>query len=344
MNTDQSEPSRGDILIVDDKLPNLRLLSNMLTEHGYKVRGVANGSMALTVADSATPDLVLLDINMPEMDGYEVCQRLKSGGRTREIPVIFISALNEAFDKVKAFAVGGVDYIAKPFQIEEVLARVENHLTLRSLQKELQLSNENLERRVEERTRELQQRLQELEARDRLLRHLLSTHEPEETLGLAVQLALDLCSCDAGALYVPDAGGGTKLWAAVGFLEVGAPVPAEDLHEIGLEETAEVPQSLQEALKNKAPVWVHSPGTVRQGFDIHSFGFLPVCRDEEVIALLEVDRKGKDVLVGAADLEALQGFLPYVAMAVTDCKMQEELPGWQDNVEKMLKETEKWSV
>ena len=128
---------RGNIMIVDDTLPNLRLLGKMLTERGYLVRGITNGPMALTAAASEPPDLILLDIIMPEMDGFEVCQRLKSDGRTRAVPVIFLSALDEAMDKVRAFTVGGVDYITKPFQVEEVLARVATHLALQSLTKQL---------------------------------------------------------------------------------------------------------------------------------------------------------------------------------------------------------------
>ena len=153
----------GDILIVDDRLANLRLLSTMLKRQGYKVRGVPNGAMALKAATNAPPDLILLDINMPQTSGYEVCEALKANDLTRDVPVIFISALNEALDKVKAFSVGGVDYITKPFQIEEVLVRVETHLSLRSLQKTLQATNETLEKRVEERTAELASTVQRLE-------------------------------------------------------------------------------------------------------------------------------------------------------------------------------------
>lgn len=130
--------SRGNILIVDDTPANLRLLSNMLAERGYKVRSVISGKMALTTARAAPPDLILLDIRMPEMDGYEVCEQLKADEDTHDIPIIFISALDAAQDKVKAFTVGGVDYVTKPFQLEEVLARVETHLALRNLQKSLQ--------------------------------------------------------------------------------------------------------------------------------------------------------------------------------------------------------------
>ncbi len=133
MGDQEQGASKGDILIVDDTLANLRVLSSMLTEQRYKVRGVSNGPMALTVARSATPDLILLDINMPDMDGYEVCRHLKEEQKTREIPIIFISALDEVSDKIQAFMAGGVDYVTKPFQFEEVLARVETHLVLRRL-------------------------------------------------------------------------------------------------------------------------------------------------------------------------------------------------------------------
>jgi len=130
--------SRGDILIADDTPANLRLLSNMLSDQGYKVRAVINGQMALTAVRAAPPDLILLDIRMPGMSGYEVCEALKADPSTQDIPVIFISALDEIHDKVKAFTVGGVDYVTKPFQFEEVLARVQTHLALRNLQRQLQ--------------------------------------------------------------------------------------------------------------------------------------------------------------------------------------------------------------
>jgi len=135
------EPS---IVIVDDMPDNLRLLAGILKERGHKVRPAPNGTRALATIAKEPPDLILLDIMMPDMDGYEVCRRLKADERLKEIPVIFLSALNEVFDKVKAFRTGGVDYITKPFQVEEVLARVQTHLTLRAQQKALCLQNEAL--------------------------------------------------------------------------------------------------------------------------------------------------------------------------------------------------------
>lgn len=142
MNNNLQETPLGNILVVDDTPENLRLLSTMLIQRGYAPRCVINGQMALRACNSNPPDLILLDIMMPDMNGYEVCQHLKSEAKTREIPVIFISAKDEVFDKVNAFAVGAVDYISKPFQFEEVLARIESHLTLRKLQK--QLTEQNL--------------------------------------------------------------------------------------------------------------------------------------------------------------------------------------------------------
>ena len=141
---------KADILAVDDNPINLRLLLQILTTKGYKVRPVPNGRLALSATQAIPPDLILLDINMPEMDGYEVCQKLKQNPKTAHIPVIFISAYNDAIDKVKAFGVGGVDYIPKPFQIEEVLLRVQNHLSIRFLQQSLQEKNQNLQDTLEE--------------------------------------------------------------------------------------------------------------------------------------------------------------------------------------------------
>ncbi len=135
---------RENILIVDDTPENLTVLRQILTEHGYRVRPALSGEIALKTAQADLPDLILLDILMPGMDGYEVCGKFKAEERTRDIPIIFISALNEIEDKMKAFSGGGVDYISKPFHAEEILARVGTHLTLRSQQKALTLQNEEL--------------------------------------------------------------------------------------------------------------------------------------------------------------------------------------------------------
>ncbi|MBE9093463.1 response regulator [Tychonema sp. LEGE 07203] len=151
MTENQTADNKGNILIVDDTPENLQVLSATLSERGYKVRGVINGKMAIRAARSGSPDLILLDIKMPEMDGYEVCTQLKADPKTAEIPVIFISALDEVLDKVTAFQVGGVDYITKPFQIEEVLARIEHQLTIQRLKRQLLDRNTELQQEIIER-------------------------------------------------------------------------------------------------------------------------------------------------------------------------------------------------
>jgi DNA-binding response OmpR family regulator len=134
----------ADILIVDDEPANLRLLSDMLVDQGYQVRLAPSGKLALMNVRTTPPDLILLDIRMPGLSGFEVCEQLKADPQTRAIPVIFVSAMDEIEDKVKAFALGGVDYVTKPFRVEEVLARVETHLALTLLQRQLAATNAEL--------------------------------------------------------------------------------------------------------------------------------------------------------------------------------------------------------
>ena len=131
------ESCAADVLIVDDTLANLQLLTSILKEEGYKVRPATSGAMALQAIAQKIPDLILLDIKMPEMDGYEVCEELKRHVHTKDIPIIFISALSDIADKVKAFNVGALDYINKPFQFEEVRARVSTHLKLKAYQNDM---------------------------------------------------------------------------------------------------------------------------------------------------------------------------------------------------------------
>src|SRR5687767_10606767 len=143
------------ILIVDDTPANLQVLAGMLKDRGYKVRPVPSGKLALQAAQRDPPDLILLDINMPEMNGYEVCEHLKADDQLKAIPVIFISALTEQLHKMKAFATRGVDYITKPFQMEELHSRVETHLKLRRLQIELEQANTRLVKANDRMSRDL---------------------------------------------------------------------------------------------------------------------------------------------------------------------------------------------
>ncbi|WP_013322603.1 EAL domain-containing protein [Gloeothece verrucosa] len=153
MKEDPLADCKGSILIVDDLPDNLRLLRDTLKGQGYKVRSCTTGAMVLRGAKAAVTDLILLDIKLPDMDGYEICRQLKADEQTASIPVIFLSALNNTFDKVQGFTFGGADYITKPFQVEEVLARVATHLSIVRLQKSLKAQNVQLIQEIEERKR-----------------------------------------------------------------------------------------------------------------------------------------------------------------------------------------------
>ncbi len=158
---------KSNIMAVDDQPANLKLLEDLLNQQGYSVRSFPRGRMALEAASRNPPDLILLDINMPEMSGFQVCKLLKADEKLAAIPVIFLSALTDASDKVLAFQCGGVDYVTKPFQVDEVQARVQTHLKIHQLQKQLQLHANHLEDLVASRTRELAESQARLKVLDR---------------------------------------------------------------------------------------------------------------------------------------------------------------------------------
>lgn len=168
--------AKANILIVDDQPDNLRVLSTMLRVRDYRVRGALNADLALQAAQTKPPDLILLDIMMPGVNGYELCQQLKDHPKTRNIPVIFISALDRGFDKAKAFQAGGADYITKPFQIQEAIARIEHQLTIVQLQKQLERQNIQLQEEVKVR--------KQAEAKVRRLNAALEARVFERTLQL----------------------------------------------------------------------------------------------------------------------------------------------------------------
>jgi two-component system, sensor histidine kinase len=155
-----TETSKGDILVVDDRPENLRLLSEILSAQNYKVRRVTSGKQAIEVVKINPPQLILLDIMMPDMNGYEVCQYLKSQAQTAEILVIFLSALDSTFDKVRAFEVGGIDYITKPFQVEEIIIRVKNQFTILHQKHSLQYQQQQLAQQNQQLKQEIQERQQ----------------------------------------------------------------------------------------------------------------------------------------------------------------------------------------
>ncbi len=164
--------SNNDIVLVDDNTNNLRILSIMLKKTGYEVRPTNSGKMALSAIHAKPPALVLLDIMMPGMDGFQVCENLKSIKTTQDIPVIFISAMDDTSEKVKAFNLGCVDYITKPFQEEEVIARVKTHLKMESLKKNIMEKNDSLEKEISK-SKKLNRDLQEAMDNLKTLKDLL---------------------------------------------------------------------------------------------------------------------------------------------------------------------------
>lgn len=192
------------VLIVDDNRENLRLLSNILSRQGYTVRAALHGERALTSAQTSPPDIILLDIMMPDLNGYEVCKLLKADRRTKDIPVIFISALNEAFDKVKAFTIGAVDYVTKPFQMEEVLVRIETRLTIQRTGQALQQSNNELVRTIDE----LDRRNLEMSLLNRMSTALQSSETFTAAINVSIPFLQQLFAESNGVLYLSNTSSG----------------------------------------------------------------------------------------------------------------------------------------
>ncbi|HWQ64363.1 MAG TPA: response regulator, partial [Methanospirillum sp.] len=160
----------GTLLVVDDTPASLQMMEAVLEHAQYRVLIATSGERALEIVESLKPDLILLDIMMPGIDGYETCQRLKHNTASRDIPIIFLSALTESFDRVQAFKIGGVDYLTKPVEPQELLIRVKTHLSINCLEKELKALNQTLEKKIEERTEELNHAFLVLQEREELFR------------------------------------------------------------------------------------------------------------------------------------------------------------------------------
>jgi DNA-binding NtrC family response regulator len=175
----EMEKDKGNLLVIDDDLNTRQTMDVFFSRHGYEVRCAPNGETGLMFAHEDPPELILLDIRLPDMDGFQVCRRLKEGQKTSHIPVIFISGLDEVVDKVKGFAIGGVDYVTKPFQSAELLARVGTHLALKRVKEALQKAHDELEERVKERTADLASAKEQLQARFQEIEQLKQRLEQE---------------------------------------------------------------------------------------------------------------------------------------------------------------------
>ncbi len=327
--------TEAEILIVDDTPVNLRLLSKLLGKQGYAVRPANSGSQALTAARLEPPDLILLDIMMPGMDGYAVCEQLKADSRTAAVPIIFISALSETDNKVKGFSLGGVDYITKPFQAEEVLARVATHLSLQQMRRQLNEQNEQLHC-ANEALRESQQRLEESYRREQTRRQLSDTLREVARIvsgTLEQQEVLDLILSQLDKVI-------TYHRAAVMLLEDSETRPPEPLlttvagrdkatGRIARETIAAYQYPIAAAvLTEKQPLLLpdvtdderwHSLGTMR---GIRSFISAPLLVQEQPIGLLTVGRRDETPYTND-DTKIVFAFANQVAVALERARLHE---------------------
>ena len=203
--TEQPPAEKGTVMVVDDNPANLRLLEDMLRQHEYEVHSSPRGRLALAAASKEPPDLILLDINMPEMNGYEVCEQLKASSSLSGIPVIFLSALNEVEDKIKGFRSGGVNYISKPFQFDEVRVRVETHIQLRRAQQaEHDLLEKTLGGAVDTLWELVQLTSPALASRSRAIRTLVKWLTAQLEIRPAWQFELAATLCLVGCITLPD--------------------------------------------------------------------------------------------------------------------------------------------
>lgn len=283
------------ILIVDDTLQNIQVLGTILREQQYQINVAQNGLQALELVAKVIPDLILLDIMMPELDGFATCERLKEDEKTRDIPVIFLTAKAEVDDIVRGFELGAVDYVTKPFNPTELLARVRTHLTMQRLRRELKVYNEQLEEIVAERTtelqrahRELQVKVRELDGRDRLGNAQMMLKSVDQAYETIMEVVRDVLRVEQVRIYRPTADGvHLSLKAALGADRDGAIQLPEDLEgEPALAIADETPTAQ-----------TFSDGKPRYGTDGEAV--VPVLyQDEPIGALVVVGLNSEDAVSG----------------------------------------------
>lgn len=312
------------ILIVDDVPANLDVLSQSLEDDGYNVLVATNGEMALEVASKAAPDLILLDVMMPVMDGFETCRRLKQDAELSDIPVIFLTARAELEGILEGFRAGGLDYISKPFQKDEVLMRIRTHLERARLALALADLNAHLEEKVRERTAELRQRLLELECKDRIAQHMLSVHTLEETLHLVLDVISRVVPLDEAFIYLVD---GDTLSPAAGISGTGALLAKDGL--VGLESISEAEQeALDRAADTREPVSVSIPD------EDAAFAAVPILRNTEIMGLLRVKSRGHAIPEETVD--TLTSFALQAAVAIRDAQIQADSGRWREQLDQAM--------
>jgi len=319
------------ILVIDDEPGNLDLLCSALEDIGYEVQIAVSGEKGLELATQSHPDLILLDVMMPGIDGYETCRRLKKEEKTRDIPVIFLTSLDESSAVVEGFRVGGVDYVHKPFQKEEVLVRVQTHLergwliqTLEHESRELAELNAQLEEKVDERTVELQVKVTELESKDRISQRLLTVHTLSETLDLVLEGITQIMAFNRAVIYLM-VGEDFKPASAFGVLGSTEIVGEEKLDQVKPSTVCiQAMKVVREEMKN---VQIRIEGE-QEGL------FVPILRDDDLLGIIEVVSSDS---IEADALYSLEGFALQAAVAISDAQMSSDGGLWKQQLEDALK-------
>lgn len=310
------------ILIVDDVPANLDVLVQALDKGGYNILVASDGETALEVASYSQPDLILLDVMMPGIDGYETCRRLKAMPALAAIPVIFLTARDDLVGIVQGFEVGGLDYVTKPFKREEVLVRIRTHLERAILARRLAELNAQLEEKVEERTRQLQLKVKELEGKDRIAQHLLTFHGLEETLAVVLEVVVQLTGVARAVVYLEEEGG-LRPAAAIRSEGAGTALQQEELP-LSAAEHAEDFAAVREGLQ---PIRVATAQPPR--------ALVPILRQGALLGLIEVE-ENPDRPLGEADLHTLASFALQAAVAISDAQVRQDPESWKDQLDEVL--------
>lgn len=325
-----SEPhldlSGSQLLLVDDVQFQLAVLRNALEHAGYAITTATSGQEALDTAVAINPDLILLDVVMPDMDGYETCRQLKRNPATSDIPVIFLTSRDETESILKGFHAGGVDYLPKSFQQEELLIRIQTQLKCARLTQEVidknqQLAemNTHLEELVDERTQELQLRLKELEGKDRIAQHLLTVHTLEDTLAVVLDVVADVLGLDRATLYLNSEDGLTPAAAsglAATQLDALSPTP---LHQ----------QTFAEVQQTRTPTFIGQPAT----HGVSPFAVVPILRGSDVLGLLQVDLHTQRPPMDETELQTLASFALQAAVAIGDAQIMQNAQQWEEQLD-----------
>ena len=311
------------ILVVDDVPANLDVLVEALDREGYNVLVASNGTTALEVAAYARPDLILLDVMMPGIDGFETCRRLQADHNLEDTPVIFLTARDDIEGIVEGFEAGGLDYITKPFKKEEVLVRVRTHLERTLLARNLAELNAHLEQKVAERTREVQLRLKELEGKDRIAQHLLTFNTLEETLAVVLEVITNILKLDRAAVFLRE-NGELQATAAIGVTDPGAIIGRSELMKLSFAPNAAAAQSIEQ-----------KSATMVKDADLPT-ALVPILRDEDVLGLIQVENHQSKRDITDADLKTLTSFALQSAVAITDAQVRQDPEAWRDQLDEIL--------